>query len=182
MRGPTRSRIRFLGFAPRYPVVRQYDQVDCGPACLLAILRFHGGDAGLAPIRALAGTDAGGTSLLGLYQAAQSLGFDARGATGDYESLRGVNLPCIAHVVAEAGPHYVVVYEAGELELRVANPGRGLVWLTRTEFERIWVQGAVLLLDPGPELYSAPPPIGSHGTCATAGEHKGGSYNPCSSD
>ena len=158
MRGPTRSPIRFLGFGPRYPVVRQYDRVDCGPACLLAILRFHGGDAGLAPIRALAGTDASGTSLLGLYQAAQSLGFDARGATGDYESLRGVNLPCIAHVVAGGGPHYVVVYEAGEHELRVVDPARGLVRLTRTEFERIWVQGAVLLLDPGPELYSAPPP------------------------
>ena len=158
MRGPTRSWMRFLGFAPRYPVVRQYDQVDCGPACLLAVLRFHGGDAGLAPVRALSGTDASGTSLLGLYQAAQSLGFDARGATGDYESLRGVNLPCIAHVESEGGPHYVVVYEAGEHELRVADPGHGLVRLTRTEFERIWVQGAVLLLDPGPELYSAPPP------------------------
>ena len=158
MRGQTRSWIRFLGFGPRYPVVRQYDRVDCGPACLLAVLRFHGGDAGLAPVRALAGTDASGTSLLGLYQAAQSLGFDARGATGDYESLRGVNLPCIAHVVAGGGPHYVVVYEAGEHELRVADPARGLVRLTRTEFERIWVQGTVLLLDPGPELHSAPPP------------------------
>jgi len=158
MRGPTRPWMRFLGFAPRYPVVRQYDQVDCGPACLLAVLRFHGGDAGLAPVRALSGTDASGTSLLGLYQAAQSLGFDARGATGDYESLRGVNLPCIAHVVAEGATHYVVVYEAGEHELRVADPARGLVRLTRTAFERIWVQGAVLLLDPGPELHSSPPP------------------------
>ena len=158
MRGPTRSWMRFLGFAPRYPVVRQYDQVDCGPACLLAVLRFHGGDAGLAPVRALSGTDASGTSLLGLYQAAKSLGFDARGATGDYESLRGVDLPCIAHVVAEGATHYVVVYEAGEHELRVADPARGLVRLTRTAFERIWVQGAVLLLDPGPELHFAPPP------------------------
>ena len=69
-----------------------------------------------------AGTDASGTSLLGLYQAAQTLGFDARGATGDYESLRSVQLPCIAHVVVEGGPHYVVVYEAGEHELRVADP------------------------------------------------------------
>ena len=87
MRGPTRSGPRFLGFAPRYPVVRQYDRVDCGPACLLAVLRFHGGDAGLAPVRSLAGTDASGTSLLGLYQAAETLGFDARGATGDYEFI-----------------------------------------------------------------------------------------------
>ncbi len=90
MRGRTRSWMRFLGFAPRYPVVRQYDRVDCGPACLLAVLRFHGGDAGLAPVRSAAGTDASGTSLLGLYQAAETLGFDARGATGDYESLRSV--------------------------------------------------------------------------------------------
>ena len=158
MTGRARSWMRFLGFAPRYPVVRQYDRVDCGPACLLAMLRFHGGDAGLAPVRSLAGTDSSGTSLLGLYQAAQSLGFDARGATGNYESLREVNLPCIAHVVVEDGPHYMVVYEAGEHELRVADPARGLVRLTRTEFERIWVQGTVLLLEPGPELHSAPPP------------------------
>ena len=158
MTGRARSWMRFLGFAPRFPVVRQYDRVDCGPASFLAVLRFHGGDAGLAPVRALAGTDASGTSFLGLYQAAQSLGFDARGATGDYESLREVNLPCIAHVVVEDGPHYMVVYEAGEHELRVADPARGLVRLTRTEFERIWVQGTVLLLEPGPELHSAPPP------------------------
>ena len=85
--------MRFLGFSPRYPVVRQYDRVDCGPACLLAVLRFHGGDTGLAPVRSLAGTDASGTSLLGLYRAAQTLGFDARGATGDYESLRSVKEP-----------------------------------------------------------------------------------------
>ena len=158
MSGPTGSWRRSLGFAPRYPVVRQYDRVDCGPACLLAVLRFHGGDAGLAPVRALARTDASGTSLLGLYEAAQSLGFDARGATGDYESLREVNLPCIAQVVVEDGPHYVVVYEAGEHELRVADPALGLVRLARTEFERIWLQGTVLLLDPGPELHSTPPP------------------------
>lgn len=158
MTGPKRSWLSFFGLAPRYPVVRQYDRVDCGPACLLSVLRFHGGDAGLAPVRTLAGTDASGTSLLGLHEAARTLGFDARGATGDYESLRGVTLPCIAHVVLETGPHYVVIYEVGEHGLRVADPARGLVRMTRSEFEGIWMQGAVLLLDPGPELHSAPPP------------------------
>ena len=158
MSGRAQARSRFLLFAARYPVVRQYDRVDCGPACLLSVLRFHGGDAGLAPIRSLAGTDASGTSLLGLYRAAETLGFDTRGATGDYEALRGVKLPCIAHVVVDGGPHYVVVYEAGEHDLRVADPARGLVQLTRTKFERIWEQRAVLLLEPGPQLHTAPPP------------------------
>ena len=182
MRRRTRSWMRFLGVPPRYAVVRQYDRVDCGPACLLAVLRFHGGDAGLAPVRALAGTDASGTSLLGLYQAAQSLGFDARGATGDYESLRGVNLPCIAHVVVDGRPHYVVVYEAGEHELRVADPARGLIRLTRTEFERIWVQGTVLLLEPGPKLHFAPTPHWFPWVLRHCRGHRDGSYNPCFSD
>jgi len=43
MTGPKRSWLSFFGLAPRYPVVRQYDRVDCGPACLLSVLRFHGG-------------------------------------------------------------------------------------------------------------------------------------------
>ena len=156
--GRAQTRPSFLGFLARYPVVRQYDRVDCGPARLLAVLRFHGGDAGLAPVRSLAGTDASGTSLLGLYRAAETLGFDARGVTGDYDALRAVKLPCIAHVVVDGGPHYMVVYEAGEHDLRVADPARGLVQLTRTEFERIWEQRAVLLLEPGAQLRSTPPP------------------------
>jgi len=158
MRGPIFSLLRFLGLKPRYPVVRQYDRVDCGPACLLAVLRYHGGDAGLAPVRALSGTDASGTSLLGLCEAAQALGFEAHGATGDYAALREVTLPCIAHVVVEGGAHYIVVYEAGENHLWVADPARGLVRISLVEFERIWVQRAVLLLKPGPELHFAPPP------------------------
>ena len=158
MSGPTRTGPRFHCFTARYPVVRQCDRVDCGPACLLAVLRFYGGDAGLAPVRSLAGTDASGTSLLGLFEAAEALGFDARGATGDYESLRSVTLPCIAHVVIDDRPHYVVVYEVREHGLRVADPARGLVRLTRTEFERMWVQGAVLLLEPGPNLHFQPTP------------------------
>ena len=158
MSGPARRRPRFFGFATRYPVVRQYDRVDCGPACLLAVLRFHGGDTGLAPVRSLAGTDASGTSLLGLYRAAEILGFAARGATGDYEALRGVKLPCIAHVVVDDGPHYLVVYEVSEHEVKVADPARGLVHLKRSEFERIWEQRVVLLLEPGAELHFAPTP------------------------
>ena len=118
MRGRKRSGPRFIGFAPRYPVVRQCDRVDCGPACLLAVLRFHGGDAALAPVRALAGTDASGTSLLGLYKAAEALGFDARGAPGDYESLGSVRLPCIAHFVVAAGAPPLC-------------PSRPFMWATR---------------------------------------------------
>jgi ATP-binding cassette subfamily B protein len=51
-----------------------------------------------------------------------------------------------------------VVYEAGEHGVRVADPARGLVRIKRSEFERIWEQRAVLLLEPGAELHFAPTP------------------------
>ena len=142
----------------RQPVVRQYDRVDCGPACLLSVLRFHGGNTGLPRVRSWSGTNANGTSLLGLHRAAVTLGFEARGATGDYDDLRKEELPCIAHVVHEGAQHYVIVYEAFDHRVKVGDPALGLRWLTRAEFERMWIQRAVLLLHPGRELLSESQP------------------------
>lgn len=140
-------------FRPRYPVVRQYDVADCGPAALLSVLRYHGGDASLVRVRELAGTDARGSTLLTLLRAAQGLGFDASGATGSYDDLTRVEGPCIAHVVMEGGlHHFVVVFRADADRLVVGDPGRGRVTMTRAEFEAIWVRRAVLLLTPTANL------------------------------
>jgi ATP-binding cassette subfamily B protein len=144
---------------PRYPVVRQYDLADCGPAALLSVLRYWGGDASLVQVRELSATDARGSTLLSLLQAAQALGFEASGATGEYEELRKVEGPCIAHVVMdERLHHYVVVYHAGASRVVVGDPGRGRVTLSREEFLRIWKRRAVLLLRPTPALRRSPAP------------------------
>ena len=29
---------------PKYPIIRQYDQIDCGPAALLSVLKYYGGN------------------------------------------------------------------------------------------------------------------------------------------
>jgi len=34
-------------FQKKYPIIRQYDQIDCGPAALLSVLKYYGGDASL---------------------------------------------------------------------------------------------------------------------------------------
>ena len=78
-------------------------------------------------VRELSGTDANGTTLLGLRQAAHALGFDARGAQGDYDALRRETLPCVAHVIVDGKPHYVVVYEAHEKRVRVGDPASGSI-------------------------------------------------------
>ena len=66
-----------FGGGRRFPVVRQHDRMDCGPACLLRVLRHHGGNAALVTVREAAQTDVHGTSLFLMQRAAEILGFEA---------------------------------------------------------------------------------------------------------
>jgi len=135
----------------KYPLVRQYDQLDCGPAALLSVLRFYRGDTSLVHARQLCSTDLQGTTMLDLLRAARALGFKAAGARGSYEELIRERMPCIAHVhLAEGLSHYLVLYKAKAGRLFIGDPGRGRYWLRREEFEKIWRERAVLLLEPEP--------------------------------
>ena len=58
---------------------QQHDQSDCGVACLLSIIQYYEGSNNLEKLRELSGTTKQGTTLLGLYQAANKLGFTAQG-------------------------------------------------------------------------------------------------------
>src|SRR5687768_13485927 len=140
------------------PVVRQFDEVDCGPASLLTILRHYGGDASLSRVRDAASTDARGSSLLGLASAAGELGLKAEGASGELAHLEAAHLPCIAHLTLPDGlEHFVVVFKVGPRLVKVGDPGRGVHRLSREEFARLWKTRTVLLLKPGPTLVSTTP-------------------------
>jgi hypothetical protein len=92
----------------RYALVRQNDQSDCGAAALATVALHYRRPIGLQQMRDLAGTDRIGTNLLGLLQAAEKLGFSAKGVKGPYEALSQVPLPAIAHVRTAEGLDTVI--------------------------------------------------------------------------
>ena len=53
--------------------VLQQGEADCGVACLLSIINYFGGNNTLENLRKLSGTNITGTTLLGLYQAANQI-------------------------------------------------------------------------------------------------------------
>ena len=81
--------------------VLQHDASDCGVACLLSIIRYYGGSTTLQYLRELSGTTKQGTTLLGLYQAAGQVGFDAKGCETDILSLKEHGSPVILHLVLD---------------------------------------------------------------------------------
>ena len=130
--------------------VLQQGQSDCGVACLKSILRYHGGDGRLERLRELSGTTVQGTTLLGLFQAAGQVGFDAEGLEAEaVENLRELTGPAILHVVMEGQRlHYVVFYGFEGDQLRLGDPARGLHTMNAAELDAIWVTKALLSLTP----------------------------------
>lgn len=133
----------------RFPGVRQQDASDCGAACLASVAAFHGLRLPIARIRQYAGTNERGTTLLGLIEAAEKMGFAARGVRADAESLSAVPLPAIAHVVTDDGlSHFVIVYAVRTGRIGVMDPKDGKPHgIAFDEFRRLWT-GVLVLLAP----------------------------------
>src|SRR5262245_34608510 len=80
-------------FRGRFACVRQTDQSDCGAAALATVALHYRRPLGVPRLRDHAGTDRVGTNLLGLVQAAERLGFSAKGVRG--RTTRWPGCPCL---------------------------------------------------------------------------------------
>jgi len=133
--------------------VKQRDITDCGAACLASIASHYKLDLPVAKIRQFAGTDKKGTNVLGMVEAAQKLGFEAKGVKGPFESLFKIPKPAVAHlVVKDILQHYVVIYKVNSKFIDVMDPIDGQMHRrTHEEFKKEWT-GALVLLLPSEEF------------------------------
>ena len=130
--------------------VLQHDQSDCGVACLLSLIKYYGGNHSLEQLRLLSGTSKQGTTLLGLYQAANQLGFNAEGCEADIQALIDHKQPVILHVVLENHlQHFVVCYSHDEKNgFMIGDPAKGIYYLSAEALDEIWVSKSCLTLEP----------------------------------
>lgn len=130
--------------------ILQHDQSDCGVACLLSIIKFYKGDCSLEKLRDLSGTTQQGTTLLGLYQVANQLGFNAEGFQTNIRTLVEFEQPLIIHVTLEDHlQHYIVCYHYDNKKgFLIGDPAKGIYYLTASELNEIWVSKKCLTLEP----------------------------------
>ena len=129
--------------------VQQMGEYACGLACLSALASYHGGSISQERLRQISGTTLNGTTLLGLCQAAQNIGFDAKGYEGDVESLKTWDHPSILHTIINTNrQHYIVCYGFENGKFVVGDPGWGITYYSENELESIWQSKALLSLKP----------------------------------
>ena len=131
-----------------FPVIRQIDDADCGAACLATVARVHGHRLSMVRLRRATDTRRSGVTMFGLQDAARKMGYEARGMdVSDRSTLKDISTPWIAHVRRESRTHFVVVHEADENRVVVADPAEGIRRPSPAAFNEEWT-GKALLLEP----------------------------------
>lgn len=127
--------------------VEQHDFSDCGVACLLMMIKYYNGDSSIMHLREISGTSSTGTTLLGLCQAAKTMGFDAFGAVVDsVDELKKLDAPCILSVVKEKVlSHYVTLFSYKDGNFLIGDPAEGVKTVSEQELEEIWTKKCLIL-------------------------------------
>ena len=144
-----------------FPFYLQPDTKDCGPTCLRIIAKYYGKTIPQQQVRNLSETTREGSSLLGLSNAAENLGFRSLGVQIDYNTLvEEVPFPCIIHWNKQ---HFVVVYKIDKLgQVHISDPSYGLITYGKEEFIKSWIgenageateEGIALILETTPAFF-----------------------------
>jgi len=158
-----------------FPHYQQLDSMDCGPTCLRMVAKHYGRSYTLQTLRERSFITREGVSMLGISDAAESIGMHTQGVRITLEQLiENVPLPCILHWNQN---HFVVLYKVKgkrckvkgnhvpftfnhEPEFYIADPAGQKYEMNEEEFCRCWYSsksqgkdtGTALLLQPSPDF------------------------------
>ncbi|WP_462353945.1 peptidase domain-containing ABC transporter [Alistipes timonensis] len=127
--------------------VKQHDSSDCGVACLLSLIRYYGGDSTIQHLREISGTSQTGTTLLGLYQAANAIGFKAEGAeaNGITDLIEHEKPTILAVLIDDKFEHYIVCYGFENGQFVIGDPASGVELYEPEKLGKIWTKKCLLL-------------------------------------
>jgi ATP-binding cassette, subfamily B, bacterial len=151
-----------------FPFYRQPDSMDCGPTCLQMIAKYYGKNVSLQYLRERSQIGKEGVNLLGISEAAESIGLRSHAVKITYPSLVDVPLPCILYWNQR---HFVVLYKIKRVFYRfarkkvetlyISDPSHGPITFAKEEFLQRWTsnknadsnnEGIALLLEPSQEF------------------------------
>lgn len=142
-----------------FPFLRQRNQMECGPACLYMVSKYHGRSFSMEKLRELTEIGKEGVNILGISDAAEKNFYRTQAVQLNIAELKEAKLPCILHWGQN---HFVVLYKIKKEQYFIADPGKTLIKYSLKEFEHYWLSsknsnessGIALLLEPTPAFYN----------------------------
>jgi len=143
----------------KFPHYKQTDAKDCGPTCLKIIAKHYKKTISIQQLRNISETTREGSSLLGLSEASEKIGFRSLGVKLTIQTLNEASLPCILHWNKN---HYAVLYSIRKGVFYISDPAHGLLKYSKEEFLTHWIgnnasektqEGIALLVEPTAKFY-----------------------------
>lgn len=143
-----------------FPITYQHDTMQCGIACLQMVCRYFGREYSLDSLSKLCYATTEGVSLLGINEAANTLGLHTKCVKVPISTLYNSTFPCIVHWNQN---HFVVLYKVkNEKTFYVADPAKGLVTYNIEEFKEQWIsthskgeeKGIAMFLEISPSFFT----------------------------
>jgi len=128
-------------------LIKQFDETDCGAACLSMIANHYGYHISVTDVRNRAGTDRLGTNLYGLISAASELNLSAKALFSESKKIsRNLPVPFIMHINKENTTlHYIVVYKITNKFVYVADPEDRKKRIPVSTLESSWTGYAIFI-------------------------------------
>ncbi len=151
-------------------LTRQFDRMDCGPACVRMVASHFGKTFPLSYIRSRSHLTKEGVSVSGIRDALGAIGIDS----ASFEMTPGEladNCP-VPVILYWEQRHFVVLYRIkrnrrnGKCSYMIADPAFGKHTCTDEEFNRSWLngdKGVVIAVEPTDRFYAMEPERGTTG-------------------
>ncbi len=142
---------------------RQFDQMDCGPACIRMVASAYGRTYPLSYLRTLSHLTREGVSVAGIRDALKEIGMESVTFEMTMDQLEEkCPLPAILHWEQN---HFVVLYKVkrsrwtGKRTFYIANPAYGKHGYSEEDMEKCWLngdRGIVVAIEPTDSFYRNP--------------------------
>lgn len=128
-------------------IVRQNGLKDCGPSCLLSIMKYYGCEASHEEVTFTLKTDIDGSNAYNILNGSKNYGFDGYGVHYTYEEIinNEISFPIICHIIKNNMYHFIVVYKVNKNTLTIMDPSTNITKISFEEFKSMYQSTSLVI-------------------------------------
>ena len=128
-------------------MVRQNGLKDCGPSCLLSIMKYYGCEASHEEVTFILKTDIDGSNAYNIINGSRNYGFDGYGVHYTYEEIinNEISFPIICHIIKNNMYHFIVVYKVNKNTLTIMDPSTNVTKISFEEFKSMYQSTSLVI-------------------------------------
>lgn len=128
-------------------MVRQNGLKDCGPSCLLSIMKYYGCEASHEEVTFILKTDIDGSNAYNIINGSRNYGFDGYGVHYTYEEIinNEISFPIICHIIKNNMYHFIVLYKVNKNTITIMDPSTNITKISFDEFKEMYQNTSLVI-------------------------------------